>query len=109
MSTDEEQDLLRAMLVMSAAGLDSMAKQLVRDALPVLVKADSSVRQGLEKFAARRIRGDPDSPDPVDGARFLSRVLAATDQQEQVIEEYIGDLTGRPWPASQGLSRLRRK
>ena len=33
MSTDDEQDLLRAMLVMTAAGLDSMLKQLIRDAL----------------------------------------------------------------------------
>ena len=33
MTTDEEQDLLRAMVVMAAAGLDAMAKQLIRDGL----------------------------------------------------------------------------
>jgi hypothetical protein len=31
--TDAEQDLLRAMLVFAAAGLDSLLKQLIRDAL----------------------------------------------------------------------------
>ncbi|MCU0571086.1 MAG: hypothetical protein MUF49_31540 [Oculatellaceae cyanobacterium Prado106] len=36
-STDEEQDLLRAMLVFASAGLDSMAKQLVSDALPIVI------------------------------------------------------------------------
>jgi hypothetical protein len=37
MSTDEEQDLLRAMLVTAAPGLDAMTKQLIRDALPKVV------------------------------------------------------------------------
>ena len=38
--TDAEQDLLRAMLVFACAGLDSMIKQLIRDALPRVIKAD---------------------------------------------------------------------
>lgn len=94
MTTDEEQDLLRAMLVMAAAGLDSMLKQLIRDCMPSLVKANPQVREGLEKFVARSIRGDADAPEPLAGARFLGRVLAAESQQGQVIEEYIRDLTG---------------
>ncbi len=94
MTTDDEQDLLRAMLVMAAAGLDSMLKQLIRDALPALVKVSPPVREGLEKFVARSIRGDADSPEPLSGTKFLGRVLAAESQQTQVIEEYIRDLTG---------------
>ena len=47
MTTDEEQDLLRAMLVMAAAGLDSMLKRLIRDCMPSLVKANPQVREGL--------------------------------------------------------------
>jgi hypothetical protein len=77
MTTDEEQDLLRAMLVMAAAGLDSMLKQLIRDCMPSLVKANPQVREGLEKFVARSIRGEADAPEPLAGARFLGRVLAA--------------------------------
>ena len=38
--TDAEQDLLRAMLTFACAGLDSMVKQLVRDALPEVVQKD---------------------------------------------------------------------
>ena len=35
--TYEEQDMLRAMVIFSAAGLDSALKYLLRDALPVLI------------------------------------------------------------------------
>lgn len=94
MTTDEEQDLLRAMLVMSAAGLDAMTKQLLRESLPRLTKKHDAVRRGLEKFLARRIRGSPDSIDEISGAHFLARIFAAPTQQAQVIEEYIAELTG---------------
>lgn len=105
MTTDEEQDLLRAMLVMAAAGLDSMLKRLIRDCMPSLVKANSQVRDGLEKFVARSIRGDAETLEPLAGARFLGRVLAAESQQGQVIEEYIRDLTGASLQSAPELMR----
>ncbi len=93
MTTDEEQDLLRAMLVMAAAGLDAMVKQLIRDSLPPLVACDPGVKEGLEKFISRQIRGEGESSAAPGGKEFLARVLAAPSQQAQVIEEYINDLT----------------
>ena len=94
MTTDEEQDLLRAMLVMTAAGLDAMVKELIRCALPSLVERYEAVRDGLEKFVARQIRGDSDTPEVVGGVKFLARLLTAPNQQVQVVEEYIRELTG---------------
>jgi len=105
MTTDDEQDLLRAMLVMAAAGLDSMLKQLIRDAMPALVRASPPVREGLEKFVTRSIRGDAESPEPLSGAKFLGRVLAAESQQIQVIEEYIRDLTGASLQSASELAK----
>jgi len=93
-TTDEEQDLLRAMLVMAAAGLDSMLKQIVRDTLEVLVQSDDDVREGLEKFVSRQIRGETEDEGLKAGRQFLARVLIAASQQDQVIEEYIRHLTG---------------
>ena len=92
-TTDEEQDLLRAMLVMAASGLDAMAKQLTRDALPALVEADKTVRDGLETFIERKIRDESESPGSGGGRKFVARVLAAASRQEQVIGEYITKLT----------------
>ena len=92
MTTDEEQDLLRAMLVMAAAGVDAMIKQLIRDSLPALVMADPKVKEGLESFVSGQIRGE--ERNTPSGRKFLAKVLAAPSHQAQVIEEYIGDLTG---------------
>lgn len=106
MSTDDEQDLLRVMLVMAASGLDSMLKQLIRDTLPSLVAVNERVRDGLEKFATRSIRGEVDVPDSLGGTKFLARVLASAQPQRQVIEEYIRDLTGGSLQSAAELSRI---
>ena len=106
MTTDAEQDVLRAMLVMAAAGLDGMAKQLIRDSLPLLVHRDQAVQDGLEKFISRQIRGEADSPEIATGTKFLARVLAAESQQRQVIEEYIRELTGGSLQSADELMRV---
>ncbi len=93
-TSDEEQDLLRAMVVMVGAGLDSALKQLIRDSLPVLAELDESVREGLEKFVSRQVRGDVEDGTGGSSARFLARVLASTTPSERVIEEYVQFLTG---------------
>jgi hypothetical protein len=104
-TTDEEQDLLRAMLVLAAAGLDAMAKQVIEDALPALVQKSDDVREGLEKFVARSVRGDVDAPEAVAGYRFLGRVLSAHSPQHRVIEEYVKDLTGGSLQSTAELSK----
>ena len=105
MTTDEEQDLLRAMVVMAAAGLDAMAKQLIRDTLPALVGVEASVKDGLEKFVVRQIRGEAEGVDVLTGGKFLGRILAASSHQTQVIEEYIKELTGGSLQSAEELVR----
>lgn len=92
-STDDEQDLLRAMLVMAAAGLDSMLKQLIRDAVPALAPADEHVREGLQKYVARGVRGDSDG-EAIGGATFVAKILTSASPQNAVVEQYIKHLTG---------------
>jgi len=94
MTTDEEQDLLRAMLVMAAAGLDGMLKQLIRDTVPLLISIDDDVRANLEKYVTRQIRAESDDFDSQRGAKFLGKILAAPSQQGQIIEEWTACLTG---------------
>jgi hypothetical protein len=104
-TTDEEQDLLRAMLVLAAAGLDSMAKQLIRDTLPKLIECDSAVRDGFETFVARQIRGDADVSPVGTGFKFLARVMVAESYRDQLIEEYVLYLTGTSLQSSDELYR----
>jgi hypothetical protein len=105
-STDQEQDLLRAMLVMAAAGLDGMVKQLIRDTMLFLVSKDRSVRDGLEVFVARQIRGASDAPETSIGFKFLARLMSAPLAQEQAIEEYIRELTGGSLQSADELIRI---
>lgn len=105
MTTDEEQDLLRAMLVMAAAGLDAMTKQIVRDALPVLIIADPAVREGLQEFIYRRLRPDADQSETSGGRKFLAKILASPEYQAQVVEEYVNDLTGGSLLSTENLLR----
>lgn len=54
--TDEEQDLLRAMLLFAGAGLDSMIKQLTRDALSRVLERDLGAQKLFQEFIERRLR-----------------------------------------------------
>lgn len=89
MTTDDEQDLLRAMLVMTAAGLDGMTKQLIRDTLPKLVLQNENAINGLRGFIGNKVKQQNDYT-----AKFLTNILASQNQFAAVTEDYIKDLTG---------------
>ena len=98
--TDEEQDLLRAMLVMTGAGLDSALKQIIRDALPTILNTDEDAKKELVTFVARKLPSDASADN-----KFLARVLAAKSQQTQVIDEYVYELTGQSLQSAQELMK----
>jgi hypothetical protein len=106
MTTDEEQDILRAMLVMGAAGLDSMAKQLIRDCLPLLVFVDPLAHEGLERFLAQRVEGDLESSTAGRAPRFLARLLASPNLQAGATEQYVAHLTSASLQSAEELRRI---
>lgn len=92
--TDQEQDILRAALVMSCAGLDGALKQAIRNCIEHLLVKDDSVREGFEKFIRKRLTGEGDVLETGSGTRFLAKVLAESNPRARLIEEYINELTG---------------
>ena len=68
--TDKEQDLLRAMLVFACAGLDSMLKQLIRDALKLVIDQSEGAQLQFKSFIEKRLSRQGNL-DP----KFLSEVL----------------------------------
>jgi hypothetical protein len=94
MTTDNEQDLLRSMLVMAAAGVDATVKQLVQDALPCLIATDSKAQNSFEKFVGRRISGESATGVQIVNAKLLAAVLASPTPQTRLIDEYVSHLTG---------------
>lgn len=90
MATDEEQDLLRAMLAFASAGLDSMVKQLIRDALPLVVQVNEAATIMFKTFIERRIR----TPDGLDH-KLLADVLGDKHPRSRLIQVLVDDLTSR--------------
>jgi hypothetical protein len=103
--TDAEQDLLRSMLVLSAAGLDSIIKQLIRDTLTNLAEKDVKVLEGIEAFARKQMIGMAQSSSDSMAAKFLAQILVAKSHHGKIIELYIEDLTSRSLQSAEELMK----
>lgn len=105
-ATDEEQDLLRAMIVMSCAGLDSMLKQLIREALPTLIDTNDKARAALTTFATKRLVRNDDGDSATVDSKFLAKVLTGASPLEAIIEELVQDLTGGSLQSAEEVFRV---
>ena len=98
-TSDQDQDLLRAMLVFASAGADAAMKSLIRDALPVLADMNEAVQRKLDDFAESHL-SDAGSVSP----KTLARVLGhAVSPRQAIVEEFILDLTGGSLQSSEQL------
>jgi len=102
--SDEQQDLLRAMLVFAGAGLDACAQQIVRDALPSLAAKHEEARTALVGFAARQLRQSASDAGSVD-ARVLA-ILLLGNPEKNVIEMLVDDLTRSSMQSVEELKRV---
>ncbi len=98
--TDEEQDLLRAVLVFASAGLDSMVKQLVRDALDAVVHRDEGASAMFKQFIERRL-GRGEALDK----KFVAEVLADLEPRDRLIAELVADATSRSLQSTDQILR----
>jgi hypothetical protein len=100
-ATDDEQDLLRAMLLFASAGLDSMVKHLIRDALPVLVTKNVGVRKQLHDFIARTMK----RRDPID-TELICALLLAEDPGQHAASQLVNELTASSLQSAEQLLRV---
>lgn len=93
-TTDEQQDLLRAMVVFASAGLDSMIKQLLRDRLTDAVGANETAKGQLENWIRRRVASSRaaieagEAPTKGNVPDLLVRLLISNNSLEIAIEEF---------------------
>ncbi|MFH1385120.1 MAG: HEPN domain-containing protein [Candidatus Omnitrophota bacterium] len=87
-TTHEEQDILRAMLILTSSGLDALLKQLIRDTLHLLISIDTMAKKELEKFVDRKIRDGLEQPQKTILREFLTSILTANSRKDQIIKEY---------------------
>jgi hypothetical protein len=92
---------LRAAFIFAAAGLDSMVKQLVRDALHAAIAKDKGAHAQFVEYVQTRLR----RLDQLD-VRLLAGALAADRPSEHLRKELIGDLTGSSLQSKDQLLRV---
>jgi hypothetical protein len=92
---------IRAMLVFASAGLDSMVKHLIEDALPVIIKEDALARERLRDFVEDRIKKD-EQPD----YRILARVFVADNPLDEMIALLVSHLTDNSLQSVDQLLRV---
>jgi hypothetical protein len=100
-ATDHEQDLMRAALIFAAAGLDSMVKQLVRDALKLVIVKSRGAQAQFTDYVQTRLR----RPDGAD-LRFLAEALAVDRPAEHLKDALVRDLTGSSLQSKDQLLRV---
>lgn len=87
--TASEEDLLRAALVFTGAGLDATLKQLIRDTLPILLGSNRQAHEKFESFTTDRL-GTGEIAD----TKMIARYLTSPNPRVRLIEDYIYALTG---------------
>lgn len=85
--TDKEQDLLRAMLIFAASGLDSMVKQLIHDTLREIINVDQGATEMFKTYIERRIK----KGEELD-YKFLASVIAESEPRKTMISDLITSL-----------------
>ncbi len=103
--SDQEQDILRAALVMCCAGLDASLKQAIRDCFEITLESSKLARENFEKFIRRRISGESDVLELTGGTKFLSQILADREPRKRLVEEYIRELTGESLQSAEEILR----
>ena len=97
-----EEDLLRAAIVFTGAGLDAALKQLVLDSLPVLLAQDRPLaHEKFEEFLKKKLERD----GSVD-ATTLVRYLSSEKPRQKMIDDYVYFLTGSSLQSVQEVRRV---
>lgn len=98
--TDEEQDLLRAMLSFASAGLDSMVKQLVVDALPSVIDRSTGAAESFGSFVEKRLY----KGEEIDH-RLIAEVLCDARPRDRLVKVLVSDLTSGSLQSTEAVFR----
>lgn len=84
--SNQEQDLLRAMLVMAGAGLDATVKQLLKASLTPMIENTEAARDGFTRFITRCLGEKAEAA--------MAKAIATGNVSVHFQERYIRHLTG---------------
>jgi hypothetical protein len=99
--TDVEQDLLRAMLIFASAGMDSMVKQLIKDALPLVIATNTGAQQQFKVFIKRKLKRKE-----LTDYEFLANIIGDLNPRQVLIDELINELTSNSLQSVEQLLKV---
>lgn len=100
-SPGDHKELLRAMLVFASAGLDSMVKRTVEDALPSVIKQDAKARERLRDFVEGQLEKN-EQPNYT----MMASLLTAESPVDEMTALLVQDLTADSLQSVQQLLRV---
>ncbi len=104
-TSDIEQDLLRALLIFAAAGLDAVVKQLISDCLSTILAKNDAARNMLAKYTKDIITtklGDAKTTNP----DILSQILLQDNPRNFIRHRLIHDLKSGSLQSRNELFRI---
>ncbi len=115
--TDQEQDLLRAMLLFAGAGVDSVIKRLIEDGLEKIVLNNEDAKSQLIKFVDRKIKknisGEDEkriiNPKTDLDINLIASLIVSDDPKRLMIESLKVELTENSLQSKQQLLEVSSK
>jgi hypothetical protein len=98
--SEVQQDLLRATLLLATAGVDAMVKQLIHDALPLVITYSEGARAKLVDFVDRRLRQDDQS-----GMKLIAAALASDGPRATIVDALSRELRSSSLQSVEELSK----
>ncbi|MGC8742245.1 MAG: hypothetical protein ACP5UB_12465 [Candidatus Sumerlaeaceae bacterium] len=101
--THEEQDLLRAMVVMAGAALDATLKRVLTDAYDAVLNTNDSAREKAAEHLHRHILKRLSEPD----GKMLATALLSDDPRRKLLEQIVEDVASRSLQSVEEIDRVR--
>lgn len=102
--SERHQDLLRAMLIFASAGLDSMLKRLITDALRLVIDRD----EGAATNFTTSIKAELDKQGKGGDHKFLAGLICDREPRERAIDWVVSDLISGSLQSADALDRVAR-
>ena len=108
-TSNVEQDLLRAMVVFAGAGLDATLKQIVKDALPDVLRKSRTARENFEKFTVRYLCRTEDTGDEaadlLPSLKRIASLMAEDSPRQALIDLLVEERTNHSLQSGEELMR----
>lgn len=88
---EEKEDLLRAMFVFATAGIDSLIKQAIKDALFKLIELNEGANAMFETFVEKEIRDKKFDDNRVD-SKLIAKLITSNNPREELKNRLIYSL-----------------